>query len=401
MPSPKLRFPQYNSKIASVPLSDIVERVTRKNKDNITDLPLTISSLDGLVDQRTYFNKAVASKDMSGYYLLQKGEFAYNKSYSAGYDYGSIKRLDKYDCGALSTLYICFKVKNEAISDYMVKYFDSLKWNEEVAEICAEGARNHGLLNVPVNGFFDIQINITEDKNEQDDIVSFLNLVDSKIEIQKKMVSSLEQQKTGVIQKIFDHEITLHDENGIPFPKWNSIPFGDLVENYTNKSKVENEDTLLSCAIEGMYLNSELFGHQRGSSNVGYSKIEKGDLILSAQNLHLGNANVNMRFDHGIISPAYKTYHITGCTPEFMAIWVKREYAKKFFFDATTAGASQCRRNVIWEQIYSQTIEVPCEPEQNKISEIVELLDKKITIEREISDKWQLLKKGLLQQMFI
>ena len=65
---------------------------------------MTISSKDGLVDQVSYFNKTVASKDMSGYYLLKNGEFAYNKSYSVGYDFGSIKRLDRYPKGALSTL---------------------------------------------------------------------------------------------------------------------------------------------------------------------------------------------------------------------------------------------------------------------------------------------------------
>ena len=80
MVAPKLRFkaddgsefPAWEKKT----LRDIVERVTRKNRDNQTDVPLTISSLDGLVDQRDYFKKTVASKDMSGYFLLQNGEFA-------------------------------------------------------------------------------------------------------------------------------------------------------------------------------------------------------------------------------------------------------------------------------------------------------------------------------------
>ena len=62
-------------------LEDIANRVTRKNEGE-SDLPLTISSQYGLVDQRTFFNNQVASKDMSGYYLLRKGEFAYNKSTS-------------------------------------------------------------------------------------------------------------------------------------------------------------------------------------------------------------------------------------------------------------------------------------------------------------------------------
>ena len=108
---PRLRFPEFVGEWETVKLSDFVERVTRKNNKNQINLPLTISSKDGLVDQITYFSKAVASKDMSGYYLLMNGEFAYNKSYSVGYDFGSIKRLDRYPMGALSTLYICFALK--------------------------------------------------------------------------------------------------------------------------------------------------------------------------------------------------------------------------------------------------------------------------------------------------
>ena len=95
----------------------------------------------------SYFNKTVASKDMSGYYLLLNGEYAYNKSYSVGYDFGSIKRLDRYPMGALSTLYICFALKKHD-SDFIKAYFDSLKWYREIYMISAEGARSHGLLNV-------------------------------------------------------------------------------------------------------------------------------------------------------------------------------------------------------------------------------------------------------------
>ena len=108
---PKLRFPGFDEPWKAEMLSDFSERVTRKNTKNETNLPLTISSKDGLVDQISYFNKMVASKDISSYYLLKEGEYAYNKSYSVGYDFGSIKRLDRYPMGALSTLYICFALK--------------------------------------------------------------------------------------------------------------------------------------------------------------------------------------------------------------------------------------------------------------------------------------------------
>ena len=91
-------------------------------------------------------------------------------------------------------------------------------------------------------------------------------------------------------------------DDGSNYPDIQQVPFGDVVKPFTEKTKTENEDVLLSCAINGVFLNTELFGHQRGASNKGYKKVRRNTLILSAQNLHLGNANVNQRFDHGICS---------------------------------------------------------------------------------------------------
>lgn len=164
------------------------------------------------------------------------------------------------------------------------------------------------------------------------------------------------------------------------FYSWEQRKFGDLVEEFRERTKTENEDILLSCAIEGMFLNTELFGHQRGASNVGYLKIKKNDLILSAQNLHLGNANVNFRFEHGIISPAYKTYHIVGCSPEFLATWIKRDEAKRFFDRATTVGASLCRKNIDWESLYDQEIAIPGAEEQSRIGAFLVQLDEVVTL---------------------
>ena len=123
---PNLRF--NNDPYKEYNLYEFATRITRKNKDNVSNLPLTISAQYGLVDQVSFFNKTVASKDMSGYYLLKNGEFAYNKSYSNDYPWGAIKRLDLYDMGCLSTLYICFKTNDNIVnSNYLVHYFESSK----------------------------------------------------------------------------------------------------------------------------------------------------------------------------------------------------------------------------------------------------------------------------------
>lgn len=167
-------------------------------------------------------------------------------------------------------------------------------------------------------------------------------------------------------------------DNGNSYPPLQEVTFGTVIKPFTEKTKTEDEDILLSCAIEGVFLNSELFRHQRGASNKGYKKIRRNTLILSAQNLHLGNANVNQRFDHGIISPAYNTFEIIGCNPDYMAHWLKRSATKKFFYDATTTGASQCRRNVDWNALYEQTLYLPCEEEQQKIADFLSVIDETI-----------------------
>ena len=154
------------------------------------------------MDQISYFNKTVASKDMSGYYLLKNGEYAYNKSYSVGYDFGSVKRLDRYDMGALSTLYICFALKKHD-SDFIKAYFDSLKWYREIYMISAEGARNHGLLNVPTDEFFDTKHYIPMDLAEQRKIADFMIALEHRIEAQQSLVDNLKKYKRGVVSKVF------------------------------------------------------------------------------------------------------------------------------------------------------------------------------------------------------
>ena len=199
---PNLRFPEFSGEWEKVQLSKIATRVTRKNRNNESRLPLTISAQHGLVDQVTFFNKVVASSDMSNYYLLQRGEFAYNKSYSGDYPWGAIKRLDRYDQGALSSLYICFAPTDIIDSDFLVHYFESPKWHREVSNIAGEGARNHGLLNIAVPDFFNTQHCITTNKKEQRKIADFLNLINERIETQKKVIEKYESLIRGLCENL-------------------------------------------------------------------------------------------------------------------------------------------------------------------------------------------------------
>ena len=202
---PEIRFPGFTADWEQRKLGAICERVVRKNKNNESDLPLTIASQYGLIDQRDFFNRVVAAKDMSNYYLLKKGEFAYNKSYSNGYDFGSIKRLNAYEQGCLSTLYICFSLASADVdSDYLECYFETLQWYDDVSQICAEGARNHGLLNVDTNAFFDeVSINIPSSITEQKQISAVLNNFDNLITLHQRKLEKMKEYKKGLLQQMF------------------------------------------------------------------------------------------------------------------------------------------------------------------------------------------------------
>ena len=149
-------------------------------------MPLTISAQYGLINQNDFFDKRIASKDVSGYYLLKKGEYAYNKSTSNDAPWGAVKRLEKYDMGVVSTLYIVFSLHQEVDSDYFSTYYSTDLWHKGIREIAAEGARNHGLLNIAPNDFFNTTIMAPKSLDEQRKIGSFFQKLESSISLHQR-----------------------------------------------------------------------------------------------------------------------------------------------------------------------------------------------------------------------
>ena len=238
---------------------------------------------------------------------------------------------------------------------------------------------------------------------EQIKIGGYFQQLDNLITLHQRKFEKLTNVKKSMLEKMFPQNGSSYPEirfKGFTDP-WEQRKFDEAFIERRDKTEKENEDILLSCAINGMFLNSELFGHFRGTTTIGYLRVKKNDLILSAQNLHLGNANVNLRFEHGIISPAYKVYDLNNCNPEFVQSWVKRDDTKNFFLAATTEGASQCRKNIEWETLGKQTISMPSLDEQNRVGSFFKQLDNLITLHQRELEKLQNIKKSMLEKMFV
>ena len=202
---PEIRFVGFTNDWEQRKLGEIVERVTRKNQDLVSELPLTISAQYGLIDQNEFFDKRVASKDVSGYYLIYNGEFAYNKSTSSDAPWGAIKRLDRYENGVLSTLYIVFRIKNEDIlnSDFLMNYYDTNNWHKDIQAIAAEGARNHGLLNIAPADFFETELMLPQDIEEQKNIGNYFKSLNNLITLHQRKCDELKEFKKYMLQNMF------------------------------------------------------------------------------------------------------------------------------------------------------------------------------------------------------
>ena len=383
---PKLRFPGFDEPWKAEKLSDFADRVTRKNSKNETDLPLTISSKDGLVDQVSYFNKTVASKDMSGYYLLKNGEFAYNKSYSVGYDFGSIKRLDRYPMGTLSTLYICFVLKKHD-SDFIKAYFDSLKWYREIYMISAEGARNHGLLNVPTEEFFDTKHYLPENTDEQRKIANFLIALERRIEAQQSLVDNLKKYKRGLIKAFISGSVTF---SGVDCKSWETV---NLAEIFTISAggDIDRQNSSPSYSPKYPYpvyanalTNKGLYGY------ANYFKVE-GDSITVSGRGEVGHAIAR----HCKYVPIVRLLSLVpkyGDDVDFFAYMIN---ATSIYIEST--GVPQLTS----PQLGAVKVLRPSISEQKRVSSLLLKIDAKIENEERLTLHLGKIRTSMLQQLFI
>ena len=388
---PKLRFPGFDEPWRVERLSDFADRVTRKNSKNETDLPLTISSKDGLVDQVSYFNKTVASKDMSGYYLLKNGEFAYNKSYSVGYDFGSIKRLDRYPMGALSTLYICFALKKHD-SDFIKAYFDSLKWYREIYMISAEGARNHGLLNVPTDEFFDTKHYLPENTEEQRKIADFLITLERRIEAQQSLVDNLKKYKRGVLSVAFGKYGSICSWQTTPYP------FAELASRRSEKYDPRSGEQMPCVELEhieqetGRIIGSIPSTQQNSIKGV----CKSGDTLFGKLRPYL-RKYAFVKKDMVCSSEIWSLVPSETIIPEYLFYLVQTD---EFIKIANISSGTKMPR-AEWSNIEKSVFSVPNKEVQAQIVQTLRGLDSRMLDAIDMLGELQLMKEGLLQQLFI
>lgn len=239
---------------------------------------------------------------------------------------------------------------------------------------------------------------------EQEKIADFLSNVDKKISITEEKLNLFNEYKKGIMQKIFNQELRFKDENGNDYPEWEEKKLGDILDEYVEKTTINNQYPTLSSTATGIYLQEEYFNKQIASSNnIGYKILNKNRLVLSPQNLWLGNININFKYEIGIVSPSYKVFNINESLIliKYLNNLLKTNEMLFKYKNASEQGASVVRRNLDMNQFFEIIISIPSLEEQEKIADFLSSINIKI---EKISNELESLKefkKGLLQQMFV
>ena len=383
---PKLRFPGFTEDWEQRKLCQITTRVTRKNGGQ-SDLPLTISAQDGLVDQRKYFNRQVASRDMSNYYLIKKGEFAYNKSYSEGYPFGAVKRLDYYDIGALSTLYILFEITDNNISsDFIVSYYMTHLWYKEISKRAAEGARNHGLLNISTEDFFDSDLNIPNSIEEQVKIGNFIKQLDKFITLHQRKLEHLNLKKKALLQKLFP-------KNGAPYPELRFPGFTDAWEQrkFIDLFEYERPDAYI--------VKSDNYNDNFNMPVLTANKA----FILGYTDEKNSYDKPSIIFDDFTLDRKYVDFPYMLKSSAIKILTSKNQHDLRFLFERLNATRFEVlghARHYI-SVVQNTTTLCPSFEEEVCISNLLTKFDELLTLHQRKLEHLKLQKKALLQQLFV
>lgn len=247
-----------------------------------------------------------------------------------------------------------------------------------------------------------LELNLTT-KEEQDKIALFVRSTDEKLQALKKKKALLEQYKKGVMQKLFSQELRFKDENGKDFPDWEENKLQDVLIEVIEKTKTSGQYRILSSTAKGLFNQDEYFTRDVASKdNTGYKILKKGQLVFSPQNLWLGNINVNMKFEIGIVSPSYKIFSFNSqlTSPEFCQYFMLLPEMMFNYEQSSVQGASVVRRNLDMDMFLDIEIRLPSFQEQTAIANFLSALDEKLNQTQSQIEKTEVWKKGLLQKMF-
>ena len=370
-----------------IKLNDVAVPLNRRNTIGNRNV-LTSSAQFGLINQLEYHNRSMAGEDLSSYYLLCNGDFAYNRSSAKGYPFGAIRRLDKYDTGIVSSLYIPFALKKDScFSDFLSYVLDSDVINQYLYRVCQEGARNHGLLNIAKEDFFQMPLYFPICKNEQRRIAEFLGTWDEAIEKLERLIAAKEMRFRGLIQML------ISGKKG----QWPIIRLGTLFSE-RNESNYPLGELLAITGECGVVRRCELDKVDSSSEDKSkYLRIHPGDIGYNTMRMWQGVCGVS-RYD-GIVSPAYTILVPDQNVNADFAVFYFKTPPVIHIFKRHSQGLVDDTLNLKYHHFSQIRLPFPELSEQNRIAEILTTAQNELNLLGKKLAALQKQKRGLMQKL--
>ena len=226
---------------------------------------------------------------------------------------------------------------------------------------------------------------------EQRVIGDLFRKIDERIETQNKIIEKYESLKIGIKESIY-----LLSKEKEPLEK--------ILHEVSEKSTTQNQYPVLSSTVKGLFLQNEYFDRSIASdNNIGYKIVHKGQIIISPQNLWMGNLTFNDKYENGIVSPSYKIYDIDQKYSKKYIYWLLT--SKRSFFNyglVSEQGASIVRRNLSIDAFMGLSIPVVKDRNcESKIEKLIDLIEKKLETEKKRESLLNQQKQFLLSNLFI
>ncbi|AZR96400.1 restriction endonuclease subunit S [Streptococcus suis] len=407
---PRLRFPGFTDAWKQRKLGEVAEKISQKNLDRQYVETFTNSAEFGIISQRDFFEKNISSLDnISGYYIVSPDDFVYNPRISNLAPVGPIKRNKLGRVGVMSPLYTIFRFSDIHL-DFVEKYFDTTIWHRYMELNGDSGARSDRFA-IKDSVFKGLPIPLPT-LPEQEAIGSFFSDLDQLITLHQRKLDDVKELKKALLQKMFPKG------NGNDFPElrfpeftdaWKQRKFSDLAE--VRRGLTYSPSAIRSHGVRVLRssnINEDTFVF--GEDDVFVDKsvvkiplVEEGDILITS-----ANGSSRLVGKHSIIKglPSNSAIHggfmllASSKVPCFLNAFMSSTWYHKFI-GLYVAGGNGAIGNLNKSDLDEQIVLVPTLPEQEAIGSFFSDLDQLITLHQRQLDHLKLLKKALLQQMFI
>ena len=359
------------------------------------------SAKNGLIPQKDYFDKDIANADnTAGYYIISKNDFVYNPRKSSDAPYGPISRYSCDEDGIVSPLYLCFRGSQDINPRFFEKYFKSSVWHRYIYMTGDSGAR-HDRVSIKDETFFEMPIHMPCE-SEQSKIVSFITLVEQRVDTQLRLVESLKKYKRGLLNRYFNDEEGNREHIQLSQLTLEMMD-GDWIE-----SKDQSSDGIrliqtgnVGC---GEYIDkqgSAKYVSEETFTRLRCTEIFPGDILVSRLPSPAGRACILPDTGERMITAVDCTIircKVGLCLNEYLHQFLN---SPQYFKIVESFLAGGTRQRISRKNLESILVPVVSLEEQKHISEVLEIFDKKIFSETLVLQQMIKLRQALLQSLFV